>query len=61
MILRDTAGEKGLKITQWYLYCPIIILQETAGDEVPVFGYKCRVAVGKAGIGEKSVFAQIDE
>ncbi len=52
---------EGIKKTQQYLYCPVIILQETAGDEVPVFGYKCGVTVGEAGIGKQSVFAQIDE
>ena len=61
IILRDTAGEIGIKKTQRYLYCPVIILQKTAGDEVPVFGYKCGVSVGEAGIGKQSVFAQIDE
>ena len=49
------------KKTQRYLHCPVIILQKTAGDEVPVFSYKCGVSVSKAGIGKQSVFAQIDE
>ena len=58
----NTTGRgEGIKKTQQYLYCPVIILQKTAGDEVPVFGYKCGVSVGEAGIGKQSVFAQIDE
>lgn len=58
----NTTGRgEGIKKTQQYLYCPVIILQKTAGDEVPVFDYKCGVAVSEAGIGKQSVFAQIDE
>ena len=43
---------EGIKKTQRYLHRPVIILQKTASDEVPVFGYKCGVSVGKAGIGK---------
>ena len=52
---------EGIKKTQRYLHRPVIILQKTAGDEVPVFGYKCGVSVSEASIGKQSVFAQIDE